>query len=314
YPRILDEATPDLPPPYPYGVTSKRRLTLARWIARPGNLRTARVMANRLWQYHFGRGLVRTPNDFGRFGVTATHPALLDWLAVELVERDWSLKAMHRLIMTSRVYRMASSANAEALTRDPANDLFWRFDMRRLAAEEIRDSILAANGTLNLQMGGPGVYPPMPEEVLATASRPGQAWGTSPPDQAARRSVYIHAKRSLLDPLLETLDLADTDATCPVRFVTTQPTQALMMLNGDFLNEQAALLAKRVAREVDGPLETRVARAVEIVTTRPPTNADIRDGIGVVRDLVEGEGLTAERAFTMYCLVLLNLNEFVYLD
>jgi cytochrome c553 len=313
-PVILDQRTVEIPAPSPDAATSGRRLALARWIVDASNPRTARVMANRLWQYHFGRGLVRTPNDFGRFGVAPTHPALLDWLAAELVDRGWSLKAMHRLIMTSRAYRMSSAGDADALARDPVNDLLWRFDMRRLAAEEIRDSMLAANGTLNLQMGGPGVYPPMPEEILATASRPGQAWGRSTPDQAARRSVYIHVKRSLLTPLLETLDLADTDATCPVRFVTTQPTQALTLLNGTFVNEQATLFAERVRREAGDDVADRVGRALEIALSRPADAAEVADGVGLVRAMEREEGFTPDAAFASYCLVLLNLNEFVYLD
>ena len=141
--------------------------------------------------------------------------------------------------MTSNAYRMSSRPNPEALASDPANDLFWRFDMRRLTAEEIRDSILAVSGTLNLKMYGPGVYPEIPAEVLAGQSMPGNGWGKSSPEEQARRSVYVHVKRSLLMPILESFDLAETDRSTPVRFTTTQPTQALAMLNGDFLNEQA---------------------------------------------------------------------------
>ncbi len=314
YPRILDATEPALPTPGPGAKTSGRRLALARWIVDRGNPRTARVMANRLWQYHFGRGLVRTPNDFGHFGVRPTHPELLDWLASEFVNRGWSVKSMHRLIMTSRAYRMGSRSDENALAVDPENDLIWRFDMRRLEAEEIRDSILAVNGSLNLQMDGPGVYPPMPEEILATASRPWQAWGDSPPDQAARRSTYIHVKRSLLSPLLETFDLADTDATCPVRFVTTQPTQALTMLNSTFVNEQAAIFARRVEHEAGRALDARVARALTLVLTRIPDEEEVTEGVNLVQELQREEGFTPELAFKSYCLVLLNLNEFVYLD
>lgn len=312
FPLILDEREPEVPL-RTSGASSGRRLALARWITSPDNVRTARVMVNRIWQYHFGRGLVRTPNEFGRFGMKPTHPALLDWLAVEFIERGWSLKSMHRLIMNSRAYRMSSASDPEARFLDPENDLFWRCDMRRLAAEEIRDSILAANGTLNLEMGGAGVYPPMPEEILATASRPDEAWGRSSPEQAARRSVYIHVKRSLLTPLLETFDLADTDATCPVRFVTTQPTQALTMLNSVFMNEQAALLADRAGAGME-TTEERVERAIELALAREATADEIGEGVALVVELQEEEGFSAEAAFTNYCLVLLNLNEFVYID
>jgi len=230
------------------------------------------------------------------------------------VYRGWSMKSMHRLIMTSRAYRMGSQGDERALARDPENNLIWRFDMRRLTAEEIRDSILAVNGSLNLQMDGPGVYPPMPAEILATASRPGQAWGESPPSQAARRSIYIHVKRSLLSPILETFDLADTDATCPVRFVTTQPTQALTMLNSKFINEQAAMFAQRVEHDAGPALHARVARALALVLTRMPEEQEIVEGVDLVQELQREENFTPEQAFASYCLVLLNLNEFVYLD
>ena len=173
-----------------------KRRALADWLTDRRNPRTARVMANRLWQYHFGRGIVPTPNDFGKLGEPATHPELLDWLAAELMEGGWRLKPMHRLIVLSSAYRMSSRATRE-LAADPANRWFWRFPMRRLTAEEVRDSILAVSGELNLKAGGPSIYPPIPREVLAGQSMPGQGWATSPPDEAARRSVYVHVKRSL---------------------------------------------------------------------------------------------------------------------
>ncbi len=313
FPLILGNADPGLAERAADSATTGRRRALARWIADDGNLRTSRVMANRLWQYHFGRGLSPTPNDFGRFGQEATQPELLDWLATEFVARNWSLKAMHRLMMTSRAYQMSSRPPAGALEADPGNDLFSRFNMRRLTAEEIRDSVLAATGRLNLEFGGPSVYPPMPAEVLATASQPDQAWGDATPEQASRRSIYIHVKRSLLHPLLESLDFADTDSTCPVRFTTTQPTQALMMLNGAFMGEQAAALAERVAGDA-GTIEERVAGALERVLARRPRTAEIARGVGLIEELKREEGFTPDAAFASLSLLLLNLNEFVYLD
>ena len=313
FPLILGNADPGLAERAAHSPTTGRRRALARWIAEDGNLRTSRVMANRLWQYHFGRGLSPTPNDFGRFGQKATHPDLLDWLATEFTARDWRLKAMHRLIMTSRAYQMSSRPPAGALEADPGNDLFSRFNMRRLTAEEIRDSVLAATGRLNLEFGGPSVYPPMPAAVLATASQPDQAWGDATPEQASRRSVYIHVKRSLLHPLLESLDFADTDSTCPVRFTTTQPTQALMMLNGAFMGEQAAALADRVDG-AGGSIEDRVAEALRVVLARQPGTAEIARGVGLVEELEREEGFDSSAAFASLSLMLLNLNEFVYLD
>ncbi|MCY3964201.1 MAG: PSD1 and planctomycete cytochrome C domain-containing protein [Acidobacteria bacterium] len=313
FPLILGDADPGFEPRSPDSPTTGRRLALARWIAADGNLRTSRVMANRLWQYHFGRGLSPTPNDLGRFGEPATHPELLDWLATEFTARDWSLKSMHRLLMTSRAYQMSSRPPEGSLEVDPGNDLFSRFNMRRLAAEEIRDSVLAATGTLNLEVGGPSVYPPMPAEVLATASQPDKAWGEATPDEAARRSIYIHVKRSLLHPLLESLDLADTDSTCPVRFTTTQPTQALMMLNGDFMSKQARALAARI-EGADGTVEDRVTEALEAVLARRAERVEVARGVGLIEELEREEGFEPEAAFASYSLLLLNLNEFAYLD
>ena len=295
------------------GTSSGRRLALARWIVDPGNPLTPRAMANRLWQFHFGRPLALTPNDFGRFGLPPTHPQLLDWLAAEFLSRGYRLKAMHRLIMTSAAYRMSSAPNPEASAVDPENQCFWRFDVRRLTGEEIRDSILMANGTLNLEMGGPGVFPEMPAEVLATASRPDQAWGRSSPEEAARRSVYIHVKRSLLTPLLVSFDLAETDASCPVRFETTQPTQALTLLNSDFANRQAELFAVRLKREA-AQLRDRIALGLRLVTCRPAQDDEIERGLQLCSELQEREGLSADRALDYYCLLLFNLNEFVFLD
>src|SRR6185437_6853551 len=198
-----------VPAPPPEARTCGRRRVLADWIASPANPLTARVLANRVWQYHFGRGIVRSPNNFGVQGDTPTHPELLDFLAAELVRGGWRLKGLHRLIMTSDAYCRSSRASEAALAKDPANDLLWRFDMRRLTGEEIRDSVLAVTGSLNPRMFGPGIFVDIPPEVLAGQSVPGKGWGNSPPDEQARRSVYIHVKRSLLTPILESFDLAE---------------------------------------------------------------------------------------------------------
>src|SRR3954453_9679448 len=229
-------------------------------------------MVNRIWQYHFGRGIVRSPNNFGLQGDKPTHPELLDWLAAELLRQGWRLKPLHRLIMASNAYRMSSREDPEALKKDPVNDLFWRFDMRRLGAEEIRDSILAVTGTLNLKMYGPGVYPAIPAEVMAGQSQPGKGWGQSSPEEQARRSVYVHVKRSLLVPILESFDVAETDRPSPVRFATTQPTQALAMLNGAFLNQQAELLAARLRGEGGRGVRPRRPAPARDRRPRPPAS------------------------------------------
>ncbi len=299
--------------PAPTGQSSGRRLALAKWITAEDNRLTWRVVANRLWQHHFGRGIVRTTNDFGRLGDRPTHPALLDWLASEVLARGQSLKSVHRLIVRSAAYRMSSDADEQALAKDPLNDAFWRFDRRRLTAEEIRDSILATNGTLNFERGGPSVYPPLPKAVLATASRPDSAWGRSSPEQAARRSIYVHVKRSLPEPLLAAFDRADTDSSGPVRFATVQPTQALSMVNGDFANLQAELFAQRLRREAEG-LRARVERGLELVTQRPARDADVARLLQLAADLQRDFGRTEEQALQRCCLVLLNSNEFLFLD
>jgi hypothetical protein len=187
--------------------------------------------------------------------------------------------------------------------------------MRRLTAEEVRDSILTASGELNPAVGGPSVYPKLPKEVLAGQSRPGEGWPTTTdPREANRRSVYVHVKRSLQVPVLAAHDQADTDSSCPVRYTTTVPTQALGMLNGEFTNQQAAALAARLERECPGDLARQVARGVRLTAGREPTPAEAAKDVAFVRRLVESHGLDARTALARYALLLLNANEFVYLD
>jgi hypothetical protein len=224
------------------------------------------------------------------------------------------MKPLHKLLMLSNAYQMSSRANDEGLRRDPANRLFWRFNMRRLSAEEVRDSMLAVSGRLNRKAGGPSVYPPIPKEVLAGQSRPGEGWETSPPAEAARRSVYVSIKRSLLVPILAQHDQADTDSSCPVRYTTTVPTQALGMLNGEFSQEQAAALAERLHREAPGDLERQVRRAVQLTTGRMPAITEIRKDAAFIRRLQEQNKLDEQTALKHYALLILNASEFLYLD
>jgi mono/diheme cytochrome c family protein len=312
--QVLGAPEPNLVQSATNAKTSGHRTVLANWIASSENPLTARVMVNRIWQYHFGRGIVRSPNNLGLQGDAPTHPELLDWLASEFIAQGWSMKSMHRLIMTSQAYRMSSGGRADALKADPANDLFWRFDMRRLTAEEIRDSILAINGSLNLKMFGPSIYVEIPKEVLAGQSRPGQNWGKSPPEEQARRSIYIHVKRSLLTPILESFDLAETDRSTPVRFSTVQPTQALSLLNSEFLNRQAGVFAARLRKEAGDDLQKQIRLGLYLVTSREPTSAEIKRGLRLVESLKVEEQATEEVALKYFCLMALNLNEMVYLD
>ena len=197
--------------------------------------------------------------------------------------------------------------------------------MRRLGAEEIRDSIHVASGVFNPKMFGPGVYPEIPEEVMAGQSKPGNGWGKSPPEEQARRTIYAHVKRSLLTPIIADFDVADTDTSCPVRFVTTQPTQALGMMNGDFLHTQARMFAERVRREalaanarpgVTAADDTAaiVRRALEIALVRPARDDEVARGVALVDALEEQDGVGPSRAVELYGLMVLNLNEFIYLD
>ena len=312
--EVLGTHAPVVPKPAPDAHTSGRRTVLANWIASPDNQLTARVMMNRIWQHHFGRGIVRSASNFGTQGDRPTHPELLDWLASEFVARGWSMKAMHRLIMNSQTYRMSSHANPAALQADPQNDLLWRFDPRRLTAEEIRDSILAINGTLNLKMFGPSIFVDIPREVMAGQSQPGKGWGKSPLEEQARRSIYIKVKRSLRPPILESFDVAETDRSAPVRFATVQPTQALGMLNSGFLNEQAEVFATRLRTEAGEDLAKQVRLGLQLVTTRPPTEVEVQRSLGLIAALRAQENASAEVALKYFCLMALNLNELVYVD
>jgi len=294
--------------------SSGRRTAIARWIAAPENPLTARVLANRLWQYHFGRGLVRSSSNFGLQGDKPTHPELLDWLAAELVQGGWSLKRMHRLIMSSEAYRRSSRGREDALQSDPMNHHFWRFDPRRLAAEEIRDAILSIAGNLNPRMHGPGVYVDIPKEVLAGQSQPGSGWGKSSLTEQSRRSVYIHVKRSLLTPVLDSFDMAETDRSTPIRFATVQPTQALGMLNGDFLNHQSAVFAERIRKERGNHPRGQVERALALATSRIPSPPETDRGVNLMEAWRQKDGLSAAEALRQFCLLALNLNEVIYLD
>lgn len=297
--------------------TTRRRRALAEWIASAKNPLAARVIVNRLWHYHFGRGITPTPSDFGRTGMQPSNTVLLDWLASELIANDWSLKRMHRLIVTSSTYRQSSrAANDRAMTIDPGNTLLWRQNLKRLEAEAIRDTVLSAAGSLNLQMGGRGVLPTLAPEVLATQSRPGAGWEPSSPAEQARRSVYIFVKRTLGVPLLQTFDAATPDSPEPARPTTTIAPQALILLNSSFMEEQAARFAERIHLEAGDDGEAQVTRAFELTLSREPT-ADEREVARafLARQTADSDaGGPSFPALTTFCKLMLNLNEFVYVD
>ncbi len=294
-------------------VSSGRRLALAKWIASEENPLTARVMVNRIWMHHFGRGIVTTAGNFGRMGTLPSHPELLDWLALEFARSGWSVKAMHRLIMNSDAYRMASAHDDEkAREADPENVLLWRYPRRRLEGEAIRDSILTAAGNLNLQAGGPGFFPPIPQELRA--SFPKGEWKMTEPGSAVwRRSVYIYGKRGLRYPMFEVFDLPNMNVACERRTTTTVPTQALTLLNNDFTLRQARYFAERVAGAKTSADE-RIVEAYRIALSREPSAVELaanRDFLARQERFHNGD---ATAALTDLCDVILNLNEFVYIN
>jgi hypothetical protein len=322
-PAVLVPRQPE--PPRPLAGSTGRRRWLTRWLTRPDNPLVARVMVNRIWQHHFGRGLVATANDFGTMGEPPTHPELLDWLAAEFVARSWSVKALDRLIVLSSTYRTAAGDRPGVGKADPRAALLGRWRPRRLEAEAVRDSLLAVSGRLNPEMGGPGVYPPLPRAVLEGQSRPGDGWGKSDAREAARRSVYVFEKRSLAVPELEVLDAPDTTSSCEQRIVSTVAPQALTFLNGEFANEQARALAERLRREAGADPAAQLRHAFELALCRSPRAEELQAGLAflstqerqIEADLREQKQDAADagrKALEAFCLVLLNTNEFVYLE
>ncbi|CAN5898113.1 PSD1 and planctomycete cytochrome C domain-containing protein [soil metagenome] len=299
-PRRFLKALDDEPPPAP--AESSGRLDLARRIADPSNPLTARVLVNRLWQHHFGRGLVGSPDDFGAMGQPPSHPELLDWLADEFVQGGWSIKRMHRLILSSNAYRMASSPCPEADAIDPTNALLHRQNLRRLEAEAIRDAILTVSGRLDPTLGGPSV-PPHLTPFMEGRGRPQES---GPLDGNGRRSLYISIRRNFLPPMFLAFDFPPPASAMGRRNVSNVPAQALMLLNDPFIVEQASLWADRVLDEA-GP-RASPPEIIEILYAhafgRPPTNVEIERALAFLQDRPD--------AWADYCHVLLNVKEFLY--
>ncbi len=239
----------------------ERRVALARWIARPQNPLTARVMVNRLWHYHFGRGIVETPSDFGHNGGRPSHPELLDWLANELVRSGWSLKHVHRLILTSATYRQSSAPRPHGLKVDAGARLLWRFPPRRLEAEAIRDSMLAVSGVLDERMGGPGFSPFQPNTNYVRVYRPKEEFGPA----EWRRMVYMSKVRMEQDSVFGAFDCPDAGLIAPRRTQSTTAVQALGLFNSNFTEEQADLMAERCRREAGSGAAHRSAAGLRAV-------------------------------------------------
>ncbi len=262
-------------PPHSGSKTTQRRLQLAQWIADPRHPLTARVLVNRLWQHHFGEAIVRTPNNFGFLADPPTHPRLLDWLAAEFLANGGRMKAMHRLILSSLTWQQSvihpDSASLEK--RDSTNRWWWRAQRQRLDAETLRDSLLMASGELDLTLGGPGFKPTIQPEALEGLSRKAQAWQASPKADQRRRSLYTYLKRGLLPPLMTTFDLSDPTLSCGQRDVTIVPTQALALLNNDFVHARSQHLAARLA-EKELSLDQQIREAWSRILQRQPSKQE----------------------------------------
>jgi hypothetical protein len=274
------------------------RIALADWmtnVERGAGPLLARVMVNRLWQHHFGEGIVGTPNDFGAQGERPSHPELLEWLAAELVRGGWKLKPLHKQIMLSAVYQQSHEVSQDNLQVDPANRYLWHYQTRRLEAELIRDALLAVGGNLDAKMFGPSIL-----------------------DDTPRRSVYLRVKRSELIPLMTMFDAPEPTQSIGERVSTTVPTQSLAMMNSPFVRKQAEKLAQRIRPAKDAPLNAAIDAAYQIALARPPSQAEQSSMLAFVdeqRAAIGGDPAAAtDQALVEFCQVLLCLNEFVFID
>ena len=349
FPRVANPRGDRVRPQPMEGRTSGLRSALARWLTRPDHPLATRVIVNRIWQHHFGEGLVKTPSNYGTMGEPPSHPELLDWLATELPRRNWSLKNLHRLILGSATYRRASRATSpfwspaeraaaganleRALEVDPGNRLLARQNRRRLEAEAIRDSLLSVAGRLSPRCGGPGVMPPLPREVRKSIRK--DHWKVSPDaEDHHRRSIYLFVRRNLRYPFLEVFDRPDTNTSCDRRSRTTIAPQSLALLNSELTMDAARRLAGRALAESGTRLEAAVERAYRLALARRPTHEEMDLAVRFVEELstkLRDQGRPAKElalpspeprdfepergaAVTALCLSLFNLSEFIYVD
>jgi hypothetical protein len=298
----------------PIGPKESGRLQLAKWIASPDNPLTARVLVNRIWHWHFGAGLVRSTDNFGALGEKPSHPELLDWLAKRFIEDQWSIKALHRRILLSRVYQQSAAWNETAAARDPDNRLLWRWNRRRLDAESYRDALLAVGGTLDRAMGG---------SLLQGGNRgyvPGYPNSTYDNYDFPRRSVYLPVVRSMLYDVFQAFDFADPSTPSGTRDTTTVAPQALFSLNGKVMSDQSRAFALRLLARPGAEDSSRVAQAYEIAFGRQASAQESKRALAFVsrmQDEWKKQGFSAEgqlRAWQGLCRVLLSANEFVSLE
>jgi hypothetical protein len=276
----------------------QRRLALARWIASPNNPLTARVIVNRLWQHHFGEGLVSTSSDFGLNGAAPSHPELLDFLASQLIANKWSLRSIHSMIVTSATYQQSSDIRREAMDKDAGNRLLWRYQPRRLEAEAIRDGILAVSGNLDLTMFGPGFDLFEPNSNYVKVYTPKKTFGPA----EWRRMIYQSKPRMQLDDIFGNFDCPDAGQIAPKRSRSITPLQALALLNSPFMAQQSDLLAKRLEREAPDS-SSRINRLFQLINGRDPEN-DEKEG---ALDLVNHSGLPS------LCRAMLNSSEWLFI-
>ncbi len=326
---IMDRGPAKIAPP-PGGKTTGRRSALANWLATPDNPLTARVMVNRIWHYHFGRGIVGTPSDFGIMSQAESNRPLLDWLATAFVEKGWSIKALHRLVMLSNTYQQSSDFNSEAAKIDPQNQLLWRFQRQRLTGEEIRDAILAVSGQLNPEMGGPSVFPEIPEGMEVRGG-----WKKNEQEEAKnRRSIYVFVRRNSRYPMFHTFDMPDTHESCPIRPHTVTAPQALSLLNDKIILRAAQSFAGRVLRDFSSDVNAQVSSAYRFALSREPdaterelalaflqkqsqiikARIEQKKPVGLPTDMSSGVDPAHAAALVDFCHILFNANEFVYLN
>ncbi len=308
-PAVLTDGKSPFPvtPPFPDGTPKTgRRLAFARWLTEPDHPLTARVMVNRIWHHHFGSGIVRTLENFGAQGARPTHPELLDWLALEFVERGWSVKEMHRLIMNSRAYRQSSRITAEHVEHDPDNRLFSRMNLRRMDAEVVNDSLLFVSGKLEDRPGGP------PDGV--TVGRGGLVTVNATPSGGWRRSLYSLHRRTEMPTMLETFDYPEMGPNCVERSVSTVSPQALMLLNNGRVHELARALAKRVMTLAGEEPGDQVEAVYHLALSRSPGREESRLGVKALRELRDEWEKEPDRALETYCHTILNSAAFLYID
>ncbi len=310
--------------------TTGRRTALANWLVEPANPLTVRVMVNRIWHYHFGRGIVGTPSDFGFQREKETNRPLLDYLAATFVESGWSMKSIHRLIMLSNTYRQASDFNPASAKVDPQNRLWWRFQRQRLTGEEIRDAILAVSGQLNREMGGPSVFPEIPEGMEVRGG-----WKKNESEAAKnRRSIYVFVRRNSRYPMFHAFDMPDTHESCARRANTVTAPQALSLLNDKTVLRAAQAFAGRVLKEAPADLDARITLAYKLALAREPvaaeriearafverqsallrTRLDEKKPVSLPLNFLSDIEPAHAAALVDLCHVLLNSSEFVYVN